>query len=138
MMHVSKKYGRLARGSDAPPSKTETPSEAARKLFHDTRERVAEQEDQFELGLALAERGMWADARARFQQLAIANPKVKKYRLHLHYSWGREHEANRNIDRATSEYRHALNIDPSFEPAKSAIEKLTDKPRGLFARLFNR
>jgi hypothetical protein len=63
---------------------------------------------------------------------------VKKYRLHLHYSWGREHEADRKRDRAAAEYRHALNIDPKFEQAKSALDGLSRSKRGLFARLFGR
>ena len=138
MTRVSEKYGRLAQGGNASDHDTRSPGESARKLFSDTEERVARQEDEFELALSLAERDLWSDARDAFQKLAVSNPKVKKYRLHLHYAWGREHEAAHRTDQAKAEFRRALTVDPTFERAKLALDALSETKRGLLARLFKR
>ncbi|HUH01998.1 MAG TPA: J domain-containing protein, partial [Kofleriaceae bacterium] len=88
----------------------------------------------------LLNEGRLEDARKRFHTLAAEHPSEKTFRAWLHYAIGRQREAASEPERARVEFRRALELDDSFEEARSAMAKLPGdgEPRGLFSRLFRK
>lgn len=128
---------RTARGSEPPPSDTgKAPSVVEQVLERNKRDQA-----QFDEARTLSEAGRWAEARRIFHQLAVDNSHVKRYRVHMHHAWGREHQQAGRVEEARAEFRRALDIDPAFAEAHTALAGLPepkDKSRGLFSRLFRK
>jgi len=93
------------------------------------------EEERFNIGVQMLEEGKAAEARELFRSMAVAHPKEKRYRVRMHYAWGREHQAAGRLDEARLEYERALRIDPSFEAARRALRRA--RP-GFFRRLFGK
>jgi Flp pilus assembly protein TadD len=74
------------------------------------------------LGTAIlaADKNNWSDAIAQAQQGAFLNPRNPVVQV----SVGRIFEAANNFDQATSAYKRALEADPGFVPARSALLKM--------------
>jgi tetratricopeptide (TPR) repeat protein len=74
------------------------------------------------LGTALlaADKNNWSDAIAQAQQGAFLNPRNPVVQVAV----GRIFEAANNFDQATSAYKRALEADPGYVPASSALLKL--------------
>ncbi|HVR69450.1 MAG TPA: tetratricopeptide repeat protein [Vicinamibacteria bacterium] len=74
------------------------------------------------LGTAIlaADKNNWSDAIAQAQQGAFLNPRNPVVQV----SVGRIFEAANNFDQATSAYRRALDADPGYVPARSALLKM--------------
>jgi len=74
------------------------------------------------LGTALltADKNNWNDAIAQAQQGAFLNPRNPVVQVAV----GRIFESAANYDQATSAYRRALEADPGYVPARSALLKL--------------
>ncbi|HEY7511925.1 MAG TPA: tetratricopeptide repeat protein [Vicinamibacteria bacterium] len=70
--------------------------------------------------LLAADKNNWSDAIAQAQQGAFLNPKNPAVQVAV----GRIFEAANNFDQATSAYRRALEADPGYVPARSALLKL--------------
>lgn len=88
----------------------------------------------------LLNQGKLEDARKRFHAIAADHPNEKTYRAWLHYAIGRQREEASDPTRARAEYRRALELDESFEEARSAMEGLPKEGQsgGLFSRLFRK
>ena len=59
----------------------------------------------------------------------------------MHYAWGREHQSAGRLERARSEYRRVLQLNPRFGAAAEALDSLGDPEptdKGVFGRLFRR
>ena len=74
------------------------------------------------LGTALlaADKNNWNDAIAQAQQGAFLNPRNPVVQVAV----GKIFESANNFDQATSAYRRALEADPGYIPARSALLKL--------------
>lgn len=99
-----------------------------------------EQRKRFTAAVQLLEAGRFGEARQAFRELATANPNDRRYRVHMHYAWGCEHQAAGRADAAATELRRALAIDGSFAAAAEALSRLDaggERP-GLLGRLFRR
>jgi tetratricopeptide (TPR) repeat protein len=120
-----------------PASSTETPATIAERVT----EREENREKQFKSATAMVRQGKVAAAKDIFRQLAIESPTTKKYRVYMHYAWGRELQEARREEEARAEYNRALSLDPDFAPALQAIATLrVDKPAtGKFlSKLFGK
>lgn len=99
-------------------------------------------EARFQLGLAQLQGGKLGEAAATFKALAVAVPSEKRYRLYMHYAWGRQAEAGGSDDEARAEYKRALGLDASFAPALEAMSSLRSagkkKEGGLFSKWFRK
>ena len=99
--------------------------------------------DDYKNALQLLRSGRASEARAAFHQLAVALPNKKRYRVYMHYAWGREHHLAGRSDAAAAEYRRALTIDPHFELAAQALDEIASNESaagkmGVLNRLFRR
>lgn len=134
----------IAAVPSAPPSRAPTPPPAV--PASDVVDRVVEREDkrneQFKSGQMMLRQGKFSAAKEVFRQLAIESPSTKKFRVYMHYAWGRELQAARRDDDARAEYNRALNLEPDFEPALKSVASLaaeTPKPPtggGILSRFF--
>ncbi len=78
---------------------------------------------------------------AVFRQLAANHTSERRYRKWFHFAMGRQRESSGDHVRARNEFRRALDIDPTFEPAQTALARLPDEDtekKGLFSKLFRR
>lgn len=121
----------------APPPGRSKPTTDSRELEANLRDTVRARNEAFERALELTVRGRFADARGLLQQIAAADPKTKKFRLHMHYVWGLEHEEAGRFDDARAELQRAITIDPEFRRAHEALDRLPGK-KGIFSKLFGR
>jgi tetratricopeptide (TPR) repeat protein len=131
---------RTARGSEPPPARASGQIKAP-TVVEQVLERNKRDQAQFDEARALCDAGRWAEARRIFHQLAVDNSHVKRYRVHMHHAWGREHQQAGRLEEARAEFRRALDIDPEFDAAQAALTDLPepkDKARGLFSRLFRK
>jgi tetratricopeptide (TPR) repeat protein len=78
----------------------------------------------FRQGLRLLKSGRPAEARELFRDLAVNKPGEKKYRVYMHYAWGREHQGAGRLDEATAELRRALKLDPRLDLAIEALDEI--------------
>jgi len=109
--------------------------EAVKAKVTDT---IRQRNEKFETALRLNHAGKHEEARKLLQQVAVEEPKEKKYRVYLHYVWATEHEAAERYEDARAEYRRALNIDPGFKRAHEALGRLETDKKGFFKKLFSR
>jgi hypothetical protein len=126
------------RGPGAIPSRAQRPSDTdapAASLDRTFRER----DDEYEQALKLAAKGDFEPARKLFHKIAAEDPKTKKYRLQLHYTWGLEHEHAGRFDDARVELQRAIQLDPMFRRAHEALDRLPgSKKPGLLSKLFGK
>ncbi len=96
--------------------------------------------DEYEMALKMITQGRYKDARTLFHKVAVEDPKTKKYRVQMHYSWGLEHEDDGHVDKARKEFERALTIDPEFKRAHEALDRLPQdkKGSGFFSKIFGR
>jgi hypothetical protein len=102
---------------------------------------VEDPEAAWEKALGLLRRRLWGEARAAFHQLAVARPTEKKFRAHMHYARGREHQDDGRHDEARAEWERALNLMPELNAARAAIDQLPEPPKppgGLLSKLFRK
>jgi tetratricopeptide (TPR) repeat protein len=134
---TGKGKARAARGT-APPDQRHP---RAISVVEQVLERNQRDSALFDEASDLCEQGRWGEARRLYHQLAVDNSHVKRYRVHMHYAWGREHQQAGRLEEARAEYRRVLDLDPEFAAAERAVAGLPepkDKPRGLFSRLFRK
>ena len=117
-------------------------SRDAEQLTREAIEREEKRKEGFRAAAALLQQGQLSSAKEMFRQLAIENPTMTKYRVHMHYTWGRELHAAGRDDEAIVEYNRSLKLDPNFEPALKSVAALRldagKKSPGLFSRLFGK
>lgn len=103
-------------------------------------EPVESESQAFERGRALMRQQRFAAAAAVFRDLGQRHPQSPRYRVHMHYVLGRDHQAANRPKKARAEYERALSLDPDFGRAKTAMETLgpKTKQRGLFSKLFRK
>lgn len=95
-------------------------------------------------GIALIKRGSPGEAREMFRELAIGKPGEKRFRVYMHYAWGREHLESGRLEDAAAEFRRALKLDPAFDDAVEGLDEITrmterdERQPGVFGRLFRR
>jgi len=96
--------------------------------------------EEYEMALKMITQGRYKDARTLFHKVAAEDPKTKKYRVQMHFSWGLEHEDGGRFDEARKEFERALNIDPEFKRAHEALDRLPQnkKGSGFFSKIFGR
>jgi tetratricopeptide (TPR) repeat protein len=84
--------------------------------------------------------GQLEQARRRIHAIAAEHPSIKLFRAWLHYAIGRQREAEKQPERARTEYRRALELDDTFEEAARAMGRLPKEAGGggLFSRLFRK
>ena len=78
----------------------------------------------------------WTEARTVLHRLATTTPGVTRYRVLLSYARGEEAGARGDLERARSEWRHALVLDPDCIEAKTALART--RGNSLFGRLFGK
>lgn len=100
----------------------------------------AQRERRLGEGIALVSQGRPAEAREIFRQLAIGNPADRRFRVHMHYAWGREHQGAGRLEDAAAEFRRALKLDPTFDQAAEALDSIAGQGdrTGVLGRLFRR
>ena len=150
-----KKVSRRSRPTTAPPpigdrppapAASAAPSRQRRPSNHSQLVAALETEEQeraekFREGVKLIKTGRPAEARELFRNLAINKPGEKKFRVYMHYAWGREHQGAGRFEDAAAEFRRALKLDPHFDDAIGALDEVSDaaeKQTGVFGRLFRR
>jgi hypothetical protein len=79
----------------------------------------------------------WAEARCLLLQLATASPHDNSYRALLAYARGHEAAVARDLDRASTEWRRALTLDPKLDDAAAALRSRTRR-KSIIDRLFGR
>jgi hypothetical protein len=84
----------------------------------------AERDAQFEAGVLALKRGDLGTALDTFKKIAGERPGERRYRLYLTYARGKKFEVERKDPEAEAEYRRALALDSSFEPARKSLEEL--------------
>ena len=77
----------------------------------------------------MVSRQEWGEAVASLTRLLAHNAASKQYRVLLSYCRGREAETAGRLNDAAAEYQRALEIDPEFPKAKSALAELRAKRR---------
>lgn len=110
------------------------------------RQRVAAKEEAleaaYEAAKALLRGGKLVEAREAFRKLAVDHSTERRFRVWMHFAMGRVHAAEKDAERARDEYRRALALDESFEPARRSLAELPVDPpptrKGLFSRLFKK
>jgi Flp pilus assembly protein TadD len=102
----------------------------------------ATREVAFEEAVAKLKRGDLGSALETFQRIAAERPGERKYRLYLTYTRGRVYLLERRDEDAQSEFRRALAIDGTFEPARKALESMKGPPEddrgGFFKKFFGK
>lgn len=129
-----------------PPPAARTPARKVEnhdQLVSELENEHSERERQFAEAKAMVQRGRPAEAREVFRQLAVKNPGERRFRVHMHYAWGREHEGAGDLDSAAAEFRRSLQLEPTFQEAAEALESVTERLEretsgGVFGRLFRR
>ncbi len=124
-----------ARAEQAPAHR---PRSTAQTVLEAAQQSVAAEKSGLDEALELCERERWGEARAELHRLAVAHPKNRELRAHLHYAWGREHLQAGRPDQARAELRRALSIDPAFAAARRALDSAGDPQRGLLAKIFGK
>ncbi len=95
--------------------------------------------EQYANALKMLAAGMTREAREAFQQLAVADPREKKYRLQFHYCLGLEHEEAGNVEEARAEFQRAINVDDTFRRAHEALDRLPKpKKKSRLSKLLGR
>lgn len=136
----------VARAAGTPPAGMPMPRERpdgskqlSAEVAHAARERKEVAAASFDSALKLLKDGKPAEARVRFRQLAVEHPQDRRYRVYLHYAWGREHMAAGRPDQARAELGRALGIDPEFAAARRDLDALSRKrPGRLLGKLFGK
>jgi hypothetical protein len=77
----------------------------------------------------LMRNGHWPQAVVALQTLATRVPASKQYRAMLCYARGRQAQLAGRVDDAIAEMQRALQIDPEWSAAKSALAELVAKRR---------
>jgi curved DNA-binding protein CbpA len=101
------------------------------------RDTVRKRSEEFELALKLSRDGRLTEARQRLQKIAAEDPQNKKFRVHMHYLWGLEHEEAGQIENARAELLRVVKLDPEFKRAHEALDRLPGK-KSIFSKLFGR
>jgi hypothetical protein len=74
--------------------------------------------------LELLQRQQWDPARSALHQLQARDPSSKRIRALMSYAKGREAQLDRRFDDARVELQDALDLDPDFLLAKTALTEL--------------
>lgn len=131
-------------------SKTPTPIPVAKKpatrdpasVTAQIQDREEKRKEAFRAATALLRQGQLSSAKEMFRQLAIENPNERRYRVLMHYTWGRELHAAGRDEEALAEYNRALGLDPAFEPALKSVASLRldggKKQPGLLSKFFGK
>ncbi len=116
------------------------PPSGAQEIANGLNDTLRRRNDDYEMALKMITRGRYKDARTLFHKVAVEDPKTKKYRVQMHFSWGLEHEDDGQFDQARKEFERALSIDPEFKRAHEAIDRLPQdkKGSGFFSKIFGR
>jgi len=125
-----------------PPTTSTTP---AADTQEDPIERIQAREEarveEYREAIALIRHGKLQEASESFRKLAIEVPSDRKYRVYMHYTWGRIHHSRGTYEDARVEYNRAIKLEPSFTPAHESIEALPPDPNkkdGVFKKLFRK
>lgn len=132
---------RRPRSSECAARGTEPPAERPASVVEQVLQRNQRDQELFDEARVHCNEHRWSEARRLYHQLAVDNSHVKRYRVHMHHAWGREHQQAGRVAEARAEYRRALDLQPSFGPAERALAELPgpkDRPRGLFSWLFRK
>lgn len=126
------------RAPTPPPPEPKDPDELTQQVL----EKEEKRKEAFRAATSLLRQGQLANAKEMFRQLAIENPTMTKYRVFMHYVWGRElHAAGRDRE-ALAEYNRALGLDPNFEPALKSVAALRlddgKKQGGILSKFFGK
>lgn len=78
----------------------------------------------------------WTDARTTLHRLAASAPGVTHYRALLAYARGEEAAERGDLSRARDEWRRALILEPTCQPARTALDR--HGSGSLLDRLFHR
>lgn len=116
------------------------PPSGAQEIAGGINDTVGRRNEDYEMGLKMIAQGRYKAARTLFHKVAAEDPKTRKYRIQMHFSWGLEHEDGARFDEARKEFERALNIDPEFKRAHEALDRLPrdKKGSGFFSKIFGR
>jgi curved DNA-binding protein CbpA len=146
MRRQRRKERMASRRRDSTPPPEDTPSPPAprdpEQVTREVMEREEKRKDEFRAAQSLVRQGQLSAAKEMFRQLAVDSPKERKYRVYMHYTWGRELQAAGRDEDALVEYNRALGLDPGFEPALKSVATLRlgdgKKQGGLLSRFFGK
>jgi TolA-binding protein len=120
----------------APPSSSE-PEDPIKRI--QAREDLRNEE--YRDAIAMIRKGKLQEAGEVFRKLAIEVPSDRKYRVYMHYTWGRIHHSLGAYEDARVEYQRSLALEAGFSPALQSLDALPPDPNkkdGVFNKLFRK